>query len=63
MITTQETSAKGSAQTLHLKIPNSEKHKGTFVIFCLGEHIEVKARGLKRRQLIKLLGVIISKIF
>jgi hypothetical protein len=55
--------AKAAPETLRLQIQNTENIKGTFVIFCLGDQIEVKARGLKRRQLIKLLGVIISKIF
>jgi hypothetical protein len=54
---------KGAPETLRLQIPNLGKTKGTFVIFALDETIEVKARGLKRRELIKILGVIISKIF
>lgn len=54
---------KGAPETVRLQIPNHSKAKGTFVIFALGDQIEVKARGLKRRDLIKILGVIISKIF
>lgn len=54
---------QGLPETIRETFPNDQKLAGTFVIYCIGETIEVKARGLKPRQIAKILFILLAKIF
>lgn len=54
---------KGLPHTVHEKFPNVERFSGALCIYCIGDEIEIVARGLKPRQIVKILCLFISKIF
>ena len=54
---------QGLPETIRETFPNDEKLAGTFVVFCIGDTIEVKARGLKPRQLAKIFFTLLLKLF
>lgn len=53
----------GLPETVRETFPNTDKLAGTFVVYCIGDEIEIKARGLSPRQLLKIFGLLISKMF
>lgn len=52
----------GLPETVRETFPNDQKMAGTFVVFCIGDTVEVKARGLTPRQILRIVGLLISKI-
>lgn len=54
---------QGMPETIRETLPNPEGIAGTFFIFCSGDTIEVKARGLKPRQVARILFALLSKLF
>lgn len=57
------TEEQGMPETIRETFPNDQKLAGTFVIYCISDTIEVKARGLKPRQVLKVFLLILSKLF
>lgn len=57
------TTEQGLPETIRETFPNSEGLAGTLVIYCIGETIEVKARGLKPRQIARILFALLQKLF
>lgn len=53
---------QGLSETVREKFPNVYGYAGTVVIFCIGDTVEVKARGLHPDQVVSILQEIISKI-
>jgi hypothetical protein len=53
---------KGLPETVRETFDNDRQLAGTFVIFCIGDKIEMKARGLTPWQIVKIMCLLISKI-
>jgi hypothetical protein len=54
---------QGLPETVRETFDNKEGISGTLVVFALKDTIEIKARGLKPRQVLKIFGLLISKLF
>jgi hypothetical protein len=63
MVQAVDTEEQGLPETVRETIPNKDGLSGTLAIFCIGDTIEVKARGLTPRQILKVFAVLIEKIF
>lgn len=54
---------QGMPETVRETFPNDQNLAGTLVVYCIGNTIEIKARGLSPRQILKVFGLIVVKIF
>jgi hypothetical protein len=54
--------AQAAQETIRETFENDKNLSGTFVIFCIGDKIEMKARGLTPWQIVKMLCLLISRI-
>jgi hypothetical protein len=54
---------KALPHTVHEKFQNTDKLAGALCVYCIGDEIEIVARGLKPRQIVKIFCLFISKIF
>jgi hypothetical protein len=54
---------QGMPETVRETFANDQKLAGTLVVYCIGDTIEIKARGLSPRQIAKIFAKLIVKLF
>jgi hypothetical protein len=54
---------QGMPETVRETFENKNQFSGTLAVFCIGDTIEIKARGLKPAQIVKIFALLVSKLF